>query len=112
MTAALLCHTVLLLTWRHDGCGLPRTFEPLLALILACAAVAWFRWADAPFNAAAMVLILILVAVFSPRMSAGMALISIGVDAAALLGLAGSLASAWEWSAYTALGLRLGPART
>jgi hypothetical protein len=111
MIAALLRHTVLLLTWRHDGRGLPRTFGPLLALMLACAVVAWFRW-DSVQTAAATVLTLTVVATFcSPRMAAGMALISIGVDAAGLLGLAGSAAAAWEWSAYTVLGGRLALAR-
>lgn len=83
MIRAIWQHTWLLLTLRHPMTGLPRTFGPWAAIVVASSAVAWLRWGS--FSAfVGMLIMLGLIAHFSPRLAVAYAMLSIGVDVVAI----------------------------
>lgn len=108
MMAALLQHTWLVLTFRHDGRGLPRsTMVPFLLIVAACCAVSWLRW-ETTAAFVGMWVQLVVVGMFSLRFAAGMALASIGVDIVCMvLGVPDAWGMAWELLAYAALAWRM-----
>ncbi|MBQ0916957.1 hypothetical protein KBW71_00635 [Hydrogenophaga aromaticivorans] len=67
--------------------------------------MAWARWGSlaAPIT---MLLFLVSVGVHNRPLSAGMALVSMGVDLASLSGLDRQVLFAWESTAYLALAIR------
>lgn len=108
MTAALLQHTWLLLTLRHDGRGLPRSTMVLPILIAyACMAVTWLRW-DTPEAFFGMLVQLMVIGAWSMQYATGMALASIGVDLVCMvLGVPDAWGVVWEVAAYFALAWRM-----
>jgi len=102
---AILQHLLLVMTLRHDGRGLPRTSAPWACLVLLACLMAWARWGalTAPIS---ILLFLVLVGVHNRPLSAGMALVSMGVDLASLSGLDRQVLFAWEITSYLALAIR------
>ena len=103
---ALLLHAWLLLSFRHPGSGLPRSWQPAFALIALASLFAALRW-EALYEpymfpraielasiAFALFFWLALIAVISLRFASGYALVSMGADCAtivlALLGVYGA----------------------
>lgn len=102
---AILQHLLLVMTLRHDGRGLPRTSTPWACLVLLACLMAWARWGS-PAAPISMLLFLVSVGVHNRPLSAGMALVSMGVDLASLSGLDRQVLFAWEITAYLALAIR------
>lgn len=84
MSKAVASHIWLLLTLRHPMTGLPQTFAPWSALIVVSGVVAWVRWGE-PAAFAYMLVACGAMSILSPRASAAYALLSIGIDAVAML---------------------------
>ena len=94
---ALLQHVWLLLTLRHNGDGLPRSWPPLFALIAVASFAAAVRWEvlyepylfsraiELSAIALALFFWLLLLALISPRFAAAYALISMGADFVTIL---------------------------
>ena len=101
----ILQHLLLVMTLRHDGRGLPRTPAPWACMVLLACLMAWARWGSlaAPTT---MLLLLLSVGVHNRPLSAGMALVSMGVDLTSLSGLDRQVLFAWEIAAYMALAIR------
>lgn len=82
--------------------GLPKTFAPWCAIVLAAALVSWLRW-GAPGVAVGMMITCGVVGHFSPRLAVAYALFSIGIDLVAIPaelvngGRVPVLFSAWEF---------------
>jgi hypothetical protein len=108
---AVLHHVLLLLSLRHNGDGLPRATAPWAAIVALCCFVAYLRWGLAIGPAVQMLGLLLFALLWGKRFSAGVALVSIGIDfvAVALAFAAidhGRFLMAWEAVAYLAFWAR------
>lgn len=103
MIRSLGVHVWLLLTFRHPMTGLPKTFAPWCAIVLAAASVGWFRWGS-PSVFVGMMIACGVIGHFSPRLAVAYALLSIGVDLVAMPaelvngGRVPVVFSAWEFA--------------
>lgn len=110
MITAIAAHILRLLTFRHDGRGLPNNPQALslwALIVIVSALVAWARW-DHGAAAAIMLGIGCAVGWYTLPLSTGYALISIGVDVVAMAtGLSSPLVAFWEVAAVLALVVRM-----
>lgn len=109
---ALAVHSWFLLTFRHDGTGLPRKSLSLLLFLFGIAAsFAAVRFGQPPylFVMFSTFIVLCFVALFSgPEFAAGAALVSIAIDTFVMvLQLPAMISSVWELAAYIALFVRI-----
>ncbi|MBA4741243.1 MAG: hypothetical protein H2060_00880 [Azoarcus sp.] len=93
----MLLHLWLLLSFRHSGSGLPRSWPPVFALIVLASLFAALRWEvlHEPYTfprpvelsaiAFALFFWLVLIAMISTRFASGYALVSIGADCATMV---------------------------
>jgi hypothetical protein len=105
---ALVHHSLLLLTLRHSGRGLPAGVFSLWLMVLGAASlVAFVRWETLAVSAGMAVTLTALAALSLP-LSSAFALISVGVDLLSMAtGLERSYAFAWELLCYGCIAGRL-----
>lgn len=105
---ALFHHSLLLLTLRHSGRGLPAgVFSLWLVVLGAASLVAFLRW-ETLAASAGMALTLSALAALSLPLSSAFALISVAVDLLTMAtGLERSYALAWELLCYGCIAGRL-----
>lgn len=108
MIRALIWHTWRLVTFRHDGAGLPndeQNIDPWTALTLLACALAWLRW-DNVGAALFMLAYMFAVAWWTMPLACGLAILSIVFDAAALAGADSDFVGVWEVLGTVALVVR------
>lgn len=85
MIGAIARHTWLLLTLRHDLCGLPsKSFWLMFSLLMVSAVFAGVRWDGIGFAYGHLMLMIALGAFVGPRAVSALCLLSLGVDLIAI----------------------------
>lgn len=106
MIRGLLWHVWMLVTFRHDGRGLPNDhLGPWAVFVVTACSLAWMRWEN-PGSACFMLAYLFAVAWWTVPMSSGLAMLSIVFDVAAIAGADSDFVGAWELTGCAALGFR------